>query len=310
VGQSIQARVALLALALAGMTAAAGCGEAEESAARAAPSAMVAPSRAARHLPEGCEVVVHYSAAASRAAPSPGSAALRALLPGGGDDELAMAQLRALGAFDPERDVESALVCLSAGGVHQVMVAAGDIPLGALLPAIEADTPSVERRRVGEVDAVALTVDGRRWTLGQAADGSIVVSDDDALFAAALRESTRAAELAMRFDAPLSVHAGPAVLERLAAPPPGGVVPAGGSTTRGAFAAALARATRLDMSGGAGASLRVDYDTAERAAAAAPVLRDLVDLRVDESTRVQVRVEGSRVILDVDAMHFMREVFE
>lgn len=307
-GQSIQARTALFALV--GMTAAAGCGQAEESAARVAASAMAAPSRAARHLPEGCEVVVHYAAAAARTAPSPGNAALRALLPGGGDDELAMAQLRALGAFNPERDVESALVCLSAGGLHQVMVAAGDIPLGALLPAIEADAPSVERRRIGEVDAVVLVVDERRWTLGQAEDGAIVVSDDDALFTGALRESTRAAELAMRFDAPLSVHAGQAVLERLAAPPPGGVVPAGGSPTRGAFAAALVGATRLDMSGGAGASLRVDYATVERASAAAPVLRNLVNRRVDESTRVRARVEGSRVILDVDAMHFMREVFE
>ncbi|MEJ7730576.1 MAG: hypothetical protein WKG00_15315 [Polyangiaceae bacterium] len=305
---SIQARAALLALT--GTMVAAGCGEAEEPAARAVASAMAAPSRAARHLPEGCEVVVHYSAGASRAAPSPGNAAVRALLPGGGDDELAMAQLRALGAFDPERDVDSALVCLSAGGLHQVMVAAGDIPLGALLPAIEADTPSVERRRVDDVEAVVLTVDERRWTLGQAADGAIVVADDDALFAGALRESTRAAELAMRFDAPLSVHAGQAVLERLGAPPPGGVVPAGGSPARGPFAAALAGATRLDMSGGAGACLRVDYDTVERASAAAPVLRDLVDRRVDESTRVRARVEGSRVVLDVDAMHFVREVFQ
>jgi hypothetical protein len=267
VGKSIHARVALLSLA--GIAAGAGCGEAEEPAARATQRVMVAPSRAARHLPEGCEAVVHYAAAASRAAPSPGGAALRTLLPGGGDDELAMAQLRALGAFDPERDIESALVCLSAGGLHQVMVAAGDIPLGALLPPLEADAPG-ERRRVGDVEAVVLTVEERRWTLGQAADGAIVVSDDDALFAAALRESTHAAELAMRFDAPLAVHAGRAMLERLAPPAREGVVPAGVEPPRGAFATVLAGATSLDMSGGAGAELRVEYETAERATAAAP----------------------------------------
>lgn len=305
----IQARAALLALALAAPALGCGGDEAETSAARAPGAPLVAPSRAARHLPEGCEAVVHY-ASTGAAATSPGAAALRALLPGGGDDQIAIAQLRALGGFDPARDVDSALVCLTQGGAQQVMVAAGDIALGAVLPPLEAEIPGAERRRIGEVEAMVLTVDERRWIIGQAADGAIVVASSEVLFAAALPESTRAAELGMHFDAPLSVHAGRAVLERIAASQVGVVAGDDGDGGRSPFAALLAGAVGLDMSGGAAASLRVEYESAERAAAVAPALRDLVDRRTDESTRVQARVAGSRVILDVDGMHFVREVFQ
>jgi hypothetical protein len=269
----------------------AACASSDGSAERAARPVRAPLPMAARHLPEGCHAVVHFDLSASR---TEATAAARSLLSADAPERRVLEQARALGNLDLERDLTSALVCHALEGerVHTLLVAGGDFPGAAVVPALEGALDGVEVTRMAGLEVASFLVEGHRWFAGQAADGAIVLGDHEGLVQSALPEGDRAAALGMRFDAPISVRADGPVIDRAA---------------RAAGAAPeMIGATRVVATGGPTLTVRVDYPTAARANEAAAPLRELLDRRLGESTRVVARALGAQVVVDVDSTHFAR----
>ena len=272
--------------------AAVGCAGRESVAERARPARSTALPMTARHLPEGCDAVAHFAlegrqaeGPATLATQSPAAARLAA-------------QALALGAIDVDRDITHVAVCLVAAGeaMKTVFVAGGTIPGAAVVPALQATEPGVELSGIGGVEVAAVRVDGRRWLVAQAADGTIVIGDDERLVGSALPPSARGASLPIAWAAPLSVTADGAIVALQAE-----------ASGEAPLRAALAGARRLAWvaspgpgARGGAASLRVGYADAGRAAEAAGPLRALLEERLGRGGRVAARTEASDVVVELD----------
>lgn len=301
----------LVAVALLGPSAI-GCARrpsraAERTHVAVAPVTFRVPTTAARHVPERCQAIVHAIRpvdardGSTGTAPAAASSALPAeALSADSPERRVVLEALILGAVDPARDVSEVLVCfaVSENDVRTVVVASGSLPGDALVPTVLATSPGAVRLPLGGFDAVTFYVDDRRWYAAQAADGSVVFGDDAPLVASALPISFRGVDVPIPFDAPLAIYAEGAAVAR--------AMKAEGAPR--ALMVALADARSMTLVAGSSASLRLSYPSPARAAEVADPVREIVDRRLDEASRVVARAEGNDVVVDVDSMRFLRGV--
>ena len=161
---------------------------------------------AARHLPRGCDAVVHVSFAAKG-----GKRALLEQLgfetPAGEVGLLA----KSLAAIDVDRDLDDALVCMAMreDKIGFAIVAGGSVPGDAIVPALEGAGKAIARTKLAGEDFALLEVDGERWLAGQAPDGAILFGNDDHLLTDALSESDAVVALGLPLEAAFAVRANP-----------------------------------------------------------------------------------------------------
>lgn len=160
-------------------------------------------SSAHRHLPQGCDVVARANLAQMMEVPAVKThlvPVIEELQRGGADPASAqISGLTGAAGIDAQRDIKDVAVCAkgldkTARDQKVALVIGGDLRPETLVPAIE----KVELRKAGKAEvsklngrlvAKARASDGETVLLGQAADGAIVVANDEALFSAAAGEA-------------------------------------------------------------------------------------------------------------------------
>lgn len=156
-------------------------------------------SAAHRHLPQGCDLVARASLAQMMEVPAVKQhlvPVIEELQRGGADPASAqISSVTGAAGIDAQRDIKDVAVCakgIDKGGRDQkvALVIGGDLRPETLVPAIEKiELRKAEKAQVSKVNgrlvARMRASDGETAILGQAADGAIVVTNDEALFTAA-----------------------------------------------------------------------------------------------------------------------------
>lgn len=160
-------------------------------------------SVAHRHLPSGCEVAVRASLAQVLEVPAVKTHLVPVLdemqaTSATDPDAKAIADVVAGAGIDTRRDIKDVALCLkgATGPASQqkiVMVVGGDLRPETLVTAVDRASLRMRERPVvskidGRLVARGASSSGT-FLLGQAADGAIVLANDEALFTSATRES-------------------------------------------------------------------------------------------------------------------------
>jgi hypothetical protein len=182
-------------------------GTAAEPGAAVAPGALPAAvrSQALDHAPGGCDVLLRVDMGRVLALPASQNhlaPVLREIAEGGETDTPASQRVRAFlrsAGIDPRRDIRDLLVCganLEASkGQRLAVVLAGDLRPETVVAAASGAQGSEVLPVHGGRKVIALpSKGGDRLTMGQAADGALVISNDRGLFDAAVESSRTAAD--------------------------------------------------------------------------------------------------------------------
>jgi hypothetical protein len=292
----------------------AGTTAAPPNAAPPAPGALPAAvrSRALDHAPPGCDVLIRVDMGRVLALPAAENhlaPVLRDIAEGGETDPPAARRTRDIlrnAGIDPRRDVADVLVCGAnlegpAKAQKLAVVLAGSLRPETVVPAASGAEGSEALPRHGGRQVLALpSKGGDRLTLGQAADGALVISNDRGLFDAAV-ETSRAAEESYRLpsEPAMAVVVAPEYFAR------GGDIDGPLSRHR-----ADVRRLTLTASLAPGAGSRAELRAAMRDAAAASdlsatasallesVKRDGGGLAGQLLTSAKMRVDGSDLVID------------
>jgi hypothetical protein len=184
-------------------------------------------SIAYKHLPPGCEVVVRANLAQVLEVPAVKTHLVPVL------DEMqtsdpndphgrALEELLRSAGIDAKRDVKDVALCLRGTNLPRnqrkmLFVLGGDLRPEALVPALEQGARSAtDKPAVTKSDGrlvLRANRDGQTLVAGQAADAAIVFTNDEALFAAAMRESSSfLSEYALPTAPEAAVVVGPAAM--------------------------------------------------------------------------------------------------
>jgi hypothetical protein len=185
-------------------------------------------SVAHKHVPPGCDVVARANVAQMLDVPAVKAHLVPVL------DEMQVSAVtdpdaRALDALlrasgiDAKRDLKDVAVCMKGAGLPEsqqklLLVIGGDLRPETVVPALEqserrsADKPVVTKSD-GRLVLRMRSSDGDAIIAGQAADAAIVLTNDESLFAGAVKESpSYQSEYALPTATEVAIVAGPAVM--------------------------------------------------------------------------------------------------